>query len=261
MLEWPHSAFSRGAFSAPQLWGLIIAVSFTAHPATSPALAEVRFAGEAGGSYRVNVMSWWEIPFRSVVRQQFDFSCGSAAVATLLKYHYNRPISERDAFAKMWAQGNREVIQKSGFSMLDMKNYLNSIGYPTEGFRVTLDQLASTDQPGIVLIDLKGFKHFVVVKGVEGGRVLVGDPMLGLGQYKLADFDKIWNGIILLIVRTPDGARPKFNLASDWGPWSTAPLDDGGLHVSIGSLTNSLPPDYQISSKMLVDVRAGTVTR
>ncbi|RYF14189.1 MAG: peptidase C39, partial [Oxalobacteraceae bacterium] len=29
--------------------------------------------------------------FETVVRQQYDFSCGSAALATLLRYHYDDP--------------------------------------------------------------------------------------------------------------------------------------------------------------------------
>ena len=54
--------------------------------------------------------------------------------------------------------------------------------------------------------------------------------------------------------------RPSFNLAGDWGPWSQAPLEkDGSLHVSAGDLTNHLPPQYQLSPQVLLDVRVGTV--
>jgi hypothetical protein len=233
-----------------------LAAACSAALAAPPAAAEVRLSGQAGGSYQVKVMSWWEIPFRSVVRQQYDFSCGSAAVATLLSYHYARPTPERAAFAHMWEKGEQEVIRKSGFSMLDMKNYLNAAGYRAEGFRMKPDQLASLNRPAIVLLDLKGYKHFVVLKGVRDGKVLVGDPMLGLGQYSLRDFAKVWNGVLLAVV--DGGSRgPGFNLASDWGPWATAPLEEGALHVSVGQLTSNLPPQYQISSELLIGVRAG----
>ena len=57
-----------------------IAIAAALLGSAAPAMAEVRLSGEAGGNYRVQVMSWWDIPFRSVVRQQYDFSCGSAAV-------------------------------------------------------------------------------------------------------------------------------------------------------------------------------------
>src|SRR3546814_9253728 len=93
----------------------------------------------------------------------------------------------------MWEKGDREAIRKVGFSMLDMKTYLASRGFRAEGFRITVDQLKLVKRPTIVLMDLKGFKHFVVIKGVRGDRVLTGDSVLGLNEYSLEDFEKHWN--------------------------------------------------------------------
>lgn len=224
---------------------------------SGPAGAQVRLAPESGGNFNVGVRSWSEIPFRTVVRQQFDFSCGSAAVATLLTYHYGRPTPERASFAHMWQHGDQAAIRRVGFSLLDMKNYLNGIGFRAEGFRVSTAQLQTIERPGIVLLDLRGYKHFVVVKGVANGRVLVGDPMFGLNSYSIADFERLWNGIFLAILDEGGRHQPSFNLASDWGPWSTAPLEQGALRVATGSLTTFLPPDYQISSELLLDMRPG----
>ena len=54
--------------------------------------------------------------------------------------------------------------------------------------------------------------------------------------------------------------RPSFNLAGDWGPWSQAPLEkEGSLQVSVGDLTTNLPPQYQLTPQILLDVRVGTV--
>ena len=41
-------------------------------------------AGGNGGEYSVRVRSLKEAKFRSTVRQQYDFSCGSAALATAM---------------------------------------------------------------------------------------------------------------------------------------------------------------------------------
>src|SRR3546814_17093066 len=85
--------------------------------AAAPAAAEVRLTGpETGGTYQLQVMTWWDIPFRSVIRQRYDFSCGSAALATLLTYHYGAPTSEAMPFRAMWEKGDREAIRKVGFS-------------------------------------------------------------------------------------------------------------------------------------------------
>ena len=43
-------------------------------------------------------------------------------------------------------------------------------------------------------------------------------------------------------------------------PWSQAPLEDeGALRVSISDLTTNLPPQYQLTPQILLDVRVGTV--
>lgn len=228
--------------------------------AAAPAQAEVRFSRTGPGDFRVSVMSWWDIPFRSIVRQQHDFSCGSAAVATLLTHHYGRPTAEREAFVTMWRDGDQERIRKTGFSMFEMKTFLDGLGYPTIGVRLSMDQMRKIDRPVIVLIDLKGYKHFVVVKGVRGDRILLGDPTLGLTEYDLADFEAIWNGIALAVTEPPEGVAPAFDLAGDWGPWSQAPLDAGGegIRIAAGDLTTHLPPTYQLTPQLLIDVRAGT---
>lgn len=244
---------------APLIVDGFIAIVAAALGIAQPAQAEVRVPHEMGGSYAVEVMSWWQIPFRSVVPQGFDFSCGSAAVATLLTYHYKRPTPEKLAFQKMWETGNREMIRKVGFSMFDMKSYLDSLGYRAEGFRLPIDRLGQLKRPAIVLLDLKGFKHFVVVKGVHDGRVLIGDPMLGLQQYAAKDFAKIWNGIALAIVDDPSDMQVAYNLAGDWGPWSEAPMKEGGISIAASHLTSNLPPIYQVTPHFLIDVRVGTV--
>lgn len=216
--------------------------------------AEMAIGGGSYGYYSVNVMSWWEIPFRTVIRQRYDFSCGSAALATLLTYHYARPTNETMTFTSMWNRGDQEAIRKGGFSMLDMRNYLISTGLRAEGFRFDIEDLKKVRRPGIALLNLNGYKHFVVIKGITNSEVLVGDPMLGLKAYPIAEFAKYWNGILLAIVDTPDKRRPTFNLASDWGPWSKAPID-AVYTDSSERLTAFLPPTYQFSPQILIDLR------
>lgn len=220
-----------------------------------PAGAQVRIGGDSNGYFSVPVMSWWEIPFRTVVRQRYDFSCGSAALATLLTYHYHRPTSEAATFEAMWRHGDQAKIRKAGFSMLDMKAYLNGIGLHAEGLRFTLGELRQLRRPAIALMDIRGYKHFVVIKGVKGDRVLVGDPMLGLREYALDDFARQWNNILVAILAKPEGTSPSFNLASDWGPWSRAPLRKGLPDDSAQRLTSQLPQTYQFSPQLILDVR------
>lgn len=223
----------------------------------SPGAAEMRLGGEAGGFYSVRVMSWSEIPFRTVVRQQYDFSCGSAAVATLLTYHYGRPTAERAAFADMWEAGDQPAIRKVGFSMFDMKTYLDRLGYRAEGFRMGIEDLRRTSLPVIVLLDINGFKHFTVVKGLRGDRILLGDPALGLTEYAVQDFETMWNNIALVVTDAPADAPPQFNRAGDWGPWSRAPIGEGTASAPVSSLTSHLPPVYQLTPEFLLQFNGG----
>src|SRR3546814_4518007 len=87
-------------------------------------------------------MSLKEKRWTNVVRQQYDFSCGSAAVATLLTYHYEMPTDEARAFEEMFVRGDQAKIQAEGFSMLDIKQFLDRRGLQSDGFSMTLDKLA-----------------------------------------------------------------------------------------------------------------------
>lgn len=215
---------------------------------SAPASAQVRFHGEAGGNYSVSVMSWRDIPFRTVVRQQYDYSCGSAALATLLRYHYGVHVGEGEVFQSMFERGDQARIQQVGFSMLDMRTYLESQGFGADGLRLDLDRLATLDIPAIALITHDNYRHFVVVKGISADRVLVGDPTFGLQTYTRAEFEEVWNGVVLAIRRLPDGTTaPAFNREEEWRPWVVAPLDMAQGPVSPSDLMRNMPELYQIT--------------
>lgn len=179
----------------------------------------------AGGhSLSVKVASIKERRFMTTVRQQYDYSCGSAALATLLTYQYHDPLNEEAAFKAMWERGNQEKIQREGFSLLDIKEYLEANGYTANGYVAPLDKLVEVGVPAIVLIKDNGYNHFVVVKGMRGGKVLLGDPSAGSRIVPRADFEKMWmNGILFVI--TGKKEKAVFNARSDWQVLPGAPLN------------------------------------
>lgn len=183
---------------------------------TSPAQASDFIISGGGGDYQYKVKTLAESRFKSVVRQRYDYSCGSAAVATLLTFHYDHPIDEKDVLDAMYANGDQAKIQREGFSLLDMKNYLNSIGYQAEGYRESLSKLARVKVPAIVLINRNGYMHFVVVKGVTKDKVSIGDPTLGLRIYDRGDFEKMWNGILFVVLNNKDIAQARFGKKDVW---------------------------------------------
>jgi predicted double-glycine peptidase len=168
------------------------------------------------GDVAVPVHSMAERRFLTVVRQRYDFSCGSAALATLLRFHYGNDASEQSVFMGMWRNGDRPQISKLGFSLLDMKRYLAAHGVRAEGYVVSLDDIARTRVPGIALINVQGYRHFVVVKGVEGGQVLVGDPSLGIRLIDVKSFGATWNGILFALVDGVADSKRSFGREAEW---------------------------------------------
>ncbi|MHB8544211.1 MAG: C39 family peptidase [Leptospirales bacterium] len=171
------------------------------------------------GILTLRTQSYKELRFRDVVRQQYDFSCGSAAVATLLTYGYLRPTTETEAFKFMYKTGDRNKIEIHGFSLLDIKRYLASLGYKADGFRLPLKKLLDLRLPAIVLIEVNGYKHFVVVKGLSDQNVLIGDPAMGLRMDTRSHFRSLWkNGIVFVIHEGPDIliTQKTFNNPQDW---------------------------------------------
>jgi predicted double-glycine peptidase len=207
----------------PLLTFLLTAALFV--PVAAPAYAGDMAFAAGGASYRIKVQSLLERKFGTVVRQQYDFSCGSAALATLLTHHYGRPITETDAFRAMWEVGDQDRIRQLGFSLLEMKGYLENIGLRADGFRLSVDRIAEIGVPGIALIEVNGYRHFVVVKGVTGRRVLLGDPSKGLLTKSRREFEKVWDGTILYIRSEVAMGKDNFNSVADWRLIPGAPFD------------------------------------
>lgn len=181
---------------------------------------------QVGGGYSVPVASLKEVKFRATVRQQFDFSCGSAALSTLLTHHYGMPLSEEVIFAEMFARGDQAKIREEGFSLLDIKVFLESRGFMADGFEAPLEKLAEARIPAMVLLKENGYSHFVIVKGMRDGRVLIGDPAGGTRVMTRAAFDKLWiNQILFVISNRTDIAS--FNSDADWSSAPRAPIGDG----------------------------------
>ncbi len=190
---------------------------------------------QIGGAYSVPAVSLREARFLSMVRQQYDFSCGSAALSTLLTYHYGFVVDEQVVFEEMYAHGEQEKIRREGFSLLDMKRYLGAHGFEADGFEAPLDKLASAEVPAIVLINDSGYNHFVVIKGIKDQRILLGDPSGGIRAMTRSAFERIWvNQILFVISNHAEAAR--FNRDADWHVAVRAPIGAGVDRSGLGQL-------------------------
>jgi predicted double-glycine peptidase len=209
--------------------------------ATSVHAATLELQG-IGGTYAVPVTSIKEARFRGTLRQKYDFSCGSAAIATLLTHQYGFPANEQTVFEGMYASGDRDKIRREGFSLLDMKRYLKSVGYEADGFVQPLDKLLDAGLPAIVLIAEKGYHHFVVLKGIRDGRVLIGDPATGTRAMTRSAFEAIWVNRLLFVIHNHQQSAV-FNDATDWRAAPFAPLSSATRHeIGVGITLPKLGP-------------------
>jgi len=166
------------------------------------------------------VQSVLEIRHDRVIIQKWDLSCGAAALATVMYYQFDEPVTEKEIAHALMRRTeyieHPELIQlREGFSFLDLKRYLQTYRgrslYKGEG----LGQLELSDlierAPVMVPVNALGYNHFVVFRGVMGNRVLVADPAWGNRTMTIDKFQRMWldygesMGHIGFVVERADG--------------------------------------------------------
>ncbi|SPL70075.1 putative pilus system C39 family peptidase FilB [Acinetobacter stercoris] len=149
-----------------------------------------------------------ENQFRGIVRQAYDYSCGSAALTTLLNGYVGTKLTEQQTMEGLLRFGEYDrIVQRRSFSLLDMKRFVTALGYESGGFKGEFSDLIKQQQPVIVPISYAGFKHFVVYKAYKDGRVYVADPALGNISFDQERFKKIWENNTLFLINVPEEQR------------------------------------------------------
>lgn len=172
---------------------------------------------------QVPMRSLTELRFEGVVQQTRDLSCGAAALATLLTYFYEEPVSEGEVIEAGFEVGDAERIRRDGFSMLELKRIGERRGYVVEGYRLpAVATLRNLRVPAITLISTRGYEHFVVIKGVRGDEVFIADPAFGNRAHRLEEFAEEWRNVILVVLSATKEGRAAFT--SD--PSVKAPVRD-----------------------------------
>ena len=154
--------------------------------------------------FNVRVKSLTELRFTKVVRQKYDVSCGAAALATLLTHFYDMPMTEKQIIEDIFKYSDDDTeakIKKYGFSMLELKRAGERLGFKTGGFRIAdVKKLLKMKIPALALVNIRGYNHFVVIKGVVGGQVFIADPAFGNRTRPLDGFADEWNNVVLVFL-------------------------------------------------------------
>ena len=140
--------------------------------------------GITGSGLRVDApgRSLKDLRDQNIVKQQFDYSCGAAALATMLRYGFGENVTEREIVVQLFnrlSEPEKADRLSKGFSLLDLQGVAQDRGYNAQGFRLAPGELSLLGGPVIVFVEPRGYKHFAVLRGVRDDRVYLADPSRG----------------------------------------------------------------------------------
>jgi uncharacterized protein len=210
-------------------------------------------AGEQYLSLRNNVKPLnEEFTYKNVVKQEFDYSCGSAALATLLNFYLGEKLSEQQVIQGLMQYGDAEKIQeRRAFSLLDMKRFVEVLGYTGAGYKAELDDIRSLKKPAIVPIELAGYKHFVVLRAIHGNHVYFADPFRGNTSFTLETFREIWSQNIIFVISTENAHLKALALKDE----DLRVID---FDMTQHALTQILPPRIVTDQRQITESIGGT---
>ncbi|RXZ44929.1 C39 family peptidase [Crenobacter cavernae] len=166
-------------------------------PSQAASLMVPAFTGDATPTMRVTSLR--EARFANVIEQKTDFSCGAAALGTLLNFAFGKTLTESDVIAGMMIGADQAVVHKMGFSLLDMKRYVQRLGLRASGFAASPEKMLALKIPAIVLLNVDGYRHFVVIRRYTPEKTYIADPAMGNRTIPTEQFNKQWNGILLAV--------------------------------------------------------------
>lgn len=161
--------------------------------------------------FQERICSYYELQRMRVVMQQRDYSCGAAALATIVKYYWGDDVTE-ETFLELLVQiltpQELEERVENGLALTDLRNVANKAGYQASMGTLTFSELTQSKVPVIVGIVVNEHDHFVVYRGTDGYWVYMADPLRGNVRTPIRDFVNQWQENAILVVAKP-GAKVK----------------------------------------------------
>ncbi len=143
--------------------------------------------------------TWRELKRQRVEMQDLDYSCGAAALATLLREFYGVETSEVRVLQRMQKQ--------TAASLADLAKVADIYGFRAVGYWLPLSDLLKLKIPALVHLVYRSEGHFSVVQGIRtDGLVALADPSWGNQKLLPHQFEELWDtdgtggGKVLLII-------------------------------------------------------------
>lgn len=121
-----------------------------------------------------------------IIKQDLDYSCGAASIATLLNNYFYQNTTEEQIL---------DIMDKGDLkaSFFDMQKALTTLGFDSQGLAVSYDTLKNLKAPAIVYIKHRKTDHFSVIRGINENFVWLADPSLGNRILSKDEFIKLWH--------------------------------------------------------------------
>jgi uncharacterized protein len=181
-------------------------------------------------SYEKYVCNWKQLKQMNIVMQKRDYSCGAAAMATVLQYFWSDNVTENQILAAIEKILTPEEMQdriKKGLAISDLRRAAVEMGYLSTVGTLTFTQLSESKVPLIVGISPDGYDHFVVYRGMDCDYVYLADPIRGNIRLTHHEFVHQWQKNAALVIAKTDQDPP-----------ATSPLAVKGYETRLGELNN-----------------------
>jgi predicted double-glycine peptidase len=201
-------AFLVGALVIAAVFAVLVGFTSSIYPLQDQPKSELNITvpGPGSGSLRTNVNPASEMNKGHLIKQGYDFSCGSAALSIILNFYLGEKFTERQVIAGLMHYGDpAQIAKRQAFSLLDMKKFVKALGYQSEGYRADIEDLKTLTTPCIIPIKIMEYRHFVVFRGIYKGHIFLADPWRGDISFTLEQFPDIWYDKVLFVVTTDGG--------------------------------------------------------
>jgi predicted double-glycine peptidase len=129
-----------------------------------------------------------DILFKGIDSQIHDYSCGTAALATLISGLYEN-IEEQMVIDAIF--DSEEQAKNVGYTASQLESAAKKLGFNAEWRKISPDVLPKIKQPVILLIGLNSdFAHYVVFKGIDNNEAFLADPIRGNIRIPYRDLQK-----------------------------------------------------------------------
>lgn len=166
---------------------------------------------------QLHVQTWVEQRRKNVVMQSKDYSCGAAALATLIQYFWGDTLGEERLLRELDEMLTQTEIADritNGLTMTDLRRLAVRLKYQATIGKLEFEKLSESRVPVVVGVKVRDYKHFVVYRGSDGEYVYLADPARGNLRTPVGQFLQQWQDNAVLVVAKPNVDVPRTSALS-----------------------------------------------